>query len=716
MSKYRFLFFFLFSFAVFLFIIASPLSAKSDGKDLNILIITIDTLRADKLGCYGNGQIETPNIDSLADNGILFSRAFALTPTTLPSHTNIFLGTTPLYHGVHDNFNSSVQEEFLTLAEYLKTFDYATGAFIGAFPLDSRFGLSQGFDVYDDGYEKVSTHKFAYGERAAENVIQNALGWVDKQNTRWFLWIHCFDPHDPYDPPDPFKDLYKNNPYDGEVAHVDFALGRLLGFLKEKNLFNKTIVIFTSDHGESLGQHGEIYHGYYAYNSILWIPLILSIPGINPSRVDHYVSHIDIFPTLCDLLQIEKPPFLQGQSLLPAIKNKRMPNGTIYIESLFPYLNRGWAPIRGFIQGKEKFIDSPIPELYNLEKDFDEANNLAEHVELNRYRNHLARIIENLSLPEKTANKKHIDREAMKILSSLGYISSPQLSTKKTFGPEDDVKMLLPHGNRAEVAMDLYRKGDTQNAILMLKKIIEEERKIDLAYAYLAEIYQNTGRQDEALEVLELGIERHPSSFMILTNYSHYLISAERYDRVIQVITKNITNRINSDPEIWNCLGFAYWKTGNDVDAIDAFERAISLDNEYANVFNNLGALYFSLFNKTNIQKYCTQALHYYKKAIELDPNHIPAYNWLGLIHRKLGNLEEAIYFWEKVLELKLDFSETIYNLSQAYLDIENPTKALDLLSRYKEKYYPLLNKNEKEQLDAFIKKCISKIHDHSLH
>jgi arylsulfatase A-like enzyme/Flp pilus assembly protein TadD len=686
----------------------TSLSSSTGGKKIkkNVLLITIDTLRADKLGCYGSTEVRTPAIDSLAGRGVLFSRAFAITPSTLPSHTNILLGTTPLYHGVHDNFNAQVENKFLTLTELLKSSGYSTGAFVGGFPLDSRFGLSQGFDVYDDEYEKVSTHKYAYGERRAENVVDRALEWLKLQSAPWFLWIHCYDPHDPYAPPEPYADLYANSPYDGEVAYVDSALEKLFRYLNQHDLYSNSLIIFTADHGESLGQHGEIYHGYLASNSVLRIPLIFSVPGIPSARIDQNVSHLDIFPTVCDVLDIQAPPFLQGTSLKPALQGRTMPERIIYFESLFPYINRGWAPMRGFIEGKEKFIDSPIPELYNLEQDFAEAENLAGQAELGRYRKLFAQVIKEKSVPEESGKKRKIDRESLKILSSLGYISSPLLTAKQNFGPEDDVKALLPYGNRAEEAMNLYKKGQVDEAILMLQEVIKEEKKIDLAFAYLADIYHRTGKQKEALDVLKEGLEHHPNSFIIITDYTHYLISAERYDDAIHVIEQNVIPRMDFDAEIWNCLGLAYWRTGRDQESIGAFEKAISLDDEYANVFNNLGAVYLSLFARTDEQQHFLRAVQNYTRALQLDPHHVAACNGLGYAHRKAGNLEEAISFWQKAVDMETGFSQTIYDLSQAYIQRGDHLRALNLLLRAKQKFYSSLSRNEKQKLDAAINKA----------
>jgi len=354
-------------------------SARNRGQaSLNVLLITIDTLRPDRLSCYSREHLETPNIDGLAEKGILFTKAFAHTSTTFPSHVNILLGTVPLYHGVHDNSTFIVEDRFLTLAEHLKGYGYSTGAFIGAFPLDSKFGLAQGFDVYDDDYRGDRYQKFSYVERKAEIVVDKALEWLREQSAPWFLWIHCWDPHHPYDPPEPFHTQYKDHLYDGEVAYVDSILGRLFDYMQTNGLTENTLIVLTGDHGEGLGEHGELTHGYFAYNSTIWIPLIITIPGENKEQVTQMVTHTDIFPTVCDVLRIEKEPFLQGLSLLPAIKGKKLPRRPVYFESLYPYYSRQWAPLRGYIYEEEKYIETPIPEVYDLDKDFNELHNLAK--------------------------------------------------------------------------------------------------------------------------------------------------------------------------------------------------------------------------------------------------------------------------------------------------------------------------------------------------
>ena len=308
--------------------------AQKKQDAVNVLLISIDTIRPDRLGCYSTKYLRTPHIEALAARGVVFERAFAHTPLTLPSHTNILLGITPPFHGVRDNSKFRVREDFISLAEHLNEKGYSTGAFVGAFPLDSRFGLDQGFDVYDESYPSSSGTLLSFPERNAGQVIQAARDWLEKQCPPWFLFVHIWDPHVPYIPPPPFNETFKDDFYSGEVAYVDSELGKLLADLENRELTKRTLIILTGDHGESLGEHGELTHGYFAYNSTLWVPLIMAGPGINPGRTNEDVCHVDIFPSVCDLLEIDKPPFLQGVSLLPLMRGKKIEKRAIYFESL----------------------------------------------------------------------------------------------------------------------------------------------------------------------------------------------------------------------------------------------------------------------------------------------------------------------------------------------------------------------------------------------
>jgi len=687
---------------------ASP-AFKKEKPEWNVILISIDTLRADRLSCYSRKHLETPNIDSLAKRGVLFSKAFANTPATLPSHTDMFTGTTPLYHGVHENGTFVLQDEFLTLAEHLKSFGYSTGAFVGAYPLDSRFGLAQGFDVYDDDYSSPSSHGLAYVERKAELVVDSALEWLQAQDSPWFLFLHCFDPHDPYDPPEPFKSKYKNNFYEGEIAYVDHALEKFLSYIEEKGLYDETIIIFTGDHGESLGQHGEITHAYFAYNTTLQVPLIISVPGVKPGRIEQYVSHVDIFPTVCDALKIKAPSFLHGTSLLPALKGKKIVKKPIYFEAMYPYYSRGWAPLNGYIANGVKFTESPIPELYNIEQDFDELKNLAEEKKLDKYRKQLVKIIKEQFLPESMKAEQKIDRESLEKLKSLGYISSPQVPKKKKFGPEMDIKTLLPFHNKSMGAMKLYKEGNVAEATRLLKEVITERMDIDIAYSNLATIYKETGRLGEALEVLKLGLDNLPSSYEVFSTYINYLIDAGQFDEGIKLFKEKSLRQMGHDPEIWNYLGVAYYKKGDFDNAILAYKQALSLDKDYPVAYCNLGTSYFSLSLKSKDETFLQKSIQAYKKAIELDSDYASPYNGLGSAYRYYGRLADAILILEKALSLNPDFGNALYNLGMTYLDKGYKAKALVCFNKYKEKYYRVLPLKERQKLEALIKKCNEK-------
>jgi len=670
---------------------------------LNVLLITIDTLRVDRLSCYTSEHLQTPAIDKFAERGVLFSRAFANTSTTLPSHTNILCGTTPLYHGVHDNFNFVLNKEFLTLTEHLKTFGYSTGAFIGGFPLDSRFGLDQGFDVYDDDFGKKSEL-----EIQAEHVVNKALSWLEIQENPWFLWVHCYDPHNPYEPPEPFLKQNENDVYNGEVTYVDHVLERLYSYLEKNGLFNNTLIVFTGDHGEALGQHGEVTHGFFAYNEVIRVPLIICSPEISKDQIGQYVSHIDIFPTVCDLLDVKKPAFLQGISLMPAIKGKKIPARALYFESLYPFYSRGWAPLRGFIQKEEKYIDSPIPELYEIEIDFVELNNMAKRKKLEDYKKQLDRIIEDQSNSETPASKKTIDREALRKLESLGYISNPNLAVIENFGPDDDIKTLLPLNNKAFLTNKLYKKGEISiNAAMeSLKEIITRTQKIDGAYEGLASLYREMGRLDNAIEVLQQGIGYHPSSFEILRDLVRYLSEAGKHHDVISICNDIYVVQMDFSSDIWNFLGYAYWKTGDLERARETYEKALSIDSENPSLLINYGNVCLSIFHKTNKWNFHRKAIEFFKKAVELDSKNAQAYSGLGTAHLIFRDLDAAINDWKKVLEILPSHADSAYNISRAYLVKGNKQKALDLLQQYMKTYSGLMSPAEKQRFNELMQKC----------
>jgi arylsulfatase A-like enzyme/Tfp pilus assembly protein PilF len=672
---------------------------------LNVLLISLDTIRPDRISCYSPKYLKTPHVDALAAKGVLFERAIAHNPLTLPSHVNMLVGTTPLHHGVHENTKFILAEDFLTVAEYLKERGYSTGAFVGAFPMDSRFGLSQGFDVYDDSYPSKESSAFTFQERNAGQVIQSALSWLEKQSSQWFSFIHIWDPHSPYSPPEPFKKKFKNDPYSGEVAYVDSELGKLFDYLESNNLMENTLIVLTGDHGESLGDHGEDTHGYFAYNSTLWIPLIIAGPGIRTSNVDEYVSHTDIFPTICEVLGIEKPSFLQGVSLLPLMKGKKIRKRAIYFESLVPYYNRGWAPLRGFIEEKKKFMDSPLPEYYNLENDFKEEKNLVQDINLEEQKKKMKELIDGLSSPSRLQSARSPDSDTLKKLRSFGYISSRATQLKKSYGPEDDLKTLLPFQQKQSVAMRLLEENRIPEAVKLLNDIIQERKDFATVYNNLANVYESQGLVNEALAVMESGYKNNPENYRIISTFGFFLVKNGKLDKGIEFLQKSL-EIIDHDPDVWTHLGIAYSQMGEVQKALDSYGKALSLDDTDALIYNNLGLLHFAIFGQTkNIQNH-TRALESYRKAIELDPGLASAYNGLAGVYHVVGQIDNAISLWKKALELEPDYDFPIYNLGVAYFEKGNKAQSLIYFERYLSLKNYTISPEERRKIYAFIEKC----------
>ncbi|UCC39775.1 MAG: sulfatase-like hydrolase/transferase [Candidatus Aminicenantes bacterium] len=657
----------------------------SRSNSLNILLVTIDTLRADYLSCYGNKLVKTPNIDQLAKEGILFNHAFAHNVVTLPSHINILTGTYPLYHGVRDNAGFRLDEAFLTLAEVLKQNGYKTSAFIGAFPLDDRFGLAQGFDLYDDFYGDTSAQNdFSFTERRAEKVIEPAIEWINQnKESHWFCWVHLFDPHAPYNPPQSFMDKYPDNFYGGEVAYTDFALGNLLKFLRKSEVKKNTLIVVTSDHGEGLGDHKEKTHGVFAYNSTLHIPLIFYQPKIfrEPKAVSQRVRHIDIMPTILDILKIKIPKEVQGLSLIPLIENPRKERvDDSYFEALTANLNRNWAPLQGILSERFKYIELPVEELYDVESDYPEENNLAggKRSVVEKLNKKLKTLITKYSSKESREIKRiKEDAETLKKLRALGYVgNSRQKSSKKTYSKEDDPKQLIELDNMSHEAINVYLQGSPQQAIEIFTDIINRRPDMSLTYSQLSFVYRDVGQIDKAIETLEKGVALNLSNNQdLLAKLGIYLQETGQFDRSMEILQAVLT----MDPEhaeALNYLGICHWRSGQHDKAIESFEKLIVLDSGYASAYNNLGSVYLS-------KKQYDLAAEQFKKAIKYDQGLAGPYNGLGVIYANKGDDFSAIKNWKKAVELDSKQYDALYNLGILLTKMDRFKEAVEYLEQF---------------------------------
>jgi arylsulfatase A-like enzyme len=336
------------------------------------VIITLDTTRADRLSPYGFMNVSLPHLERLARNGIVFDNATSVAPLTLPAHTSLFTGLVPPAHGVRDNASAPLSDDRVTLAERMRDAGFRTGAFVGSIVLDPERGLQQGFETYR-GVPRDATDR---RQRRGEEVVDDAVAWLEAVGgDRFFLWTHLYDPHRPYDAPEPYGLTYAHNPYVGEIAYADAQIGRLLDALERRRLLDRTLVIVTADHGESLGAHGERDHGIFIYEDVIRVPLIVRGPGLRPARVGEVVRLIDLMPTVLDIAGAPVP-HVDGVSLTDLLAGRqRAPDLTAYAESLYPE-RFGWSALRSVRHGNMKFIDAPRPEVYDLADDPFEMRNL----------------------------------------------------------------------------------------------------------------------------------------------------------------------------------------------------------------------------------------------------------------------------------------------------------------------------------------------------
>ncbi len=434
---------------------------------------------------------------------------------------------------------------------------------------------------------------------------------------------------------------YSSDPYSGEVAYVDQELGKLLADGRKNGWTDRTLVVLTGDHGESLGEHGESTHSYFAYNSTLHIPLLIAGPGIKSSRVKDAVAHIDLFPTVCDLLGVAPPAGLQGESLAPALAGKAGKARPIYIESLEAFLNRGWAPLHGYIENGKKFIDLPIPELYDLEKDFGEKTNLAAGTDLAAYRKKLDDLRKS-SGARPAQSDRRVDAETRDRLRSLGYLVSPVTKVKSKFGPEDDLKTLAPLDQKLTMAEVLKRAGKVAESVKMYEELIKAKPDFAAPYDFLYQLYRSQNLLGEGLAVLERGYKANPDNYILVAAYGIALVKAGRLDAGTTVLEK-AAGAFDQDAEVWHSLGIATFQKGNPAKALEYFERALALAPGDALINDNMGAALTRIAMQKKSAADLERALTVYQAAATADPTLASAHNGLGGVYMLMGRRDEAI-------------------------------------------------------------------------
>ena len=604
-----------------------PVFAAAQKPDL--LLITIDTLRADHLGSYGHKTIRTPNLDALAAGSLFFENAVCPAPLTLPSHTSLMTGKYPIHHGIHDNAGI-VDAKELTLAEILRTNGYNTYAFVGGFPLDHRFGLNQGFDFYDDTFPREKNRSLDFrSERTAADVVAAVQRTTIKRP--FFAWVHFYDPHAPY----------RNNGYKGEIEYVDKQIGALI----KKFQRSSTVIAVAGDHGESLGEHGEWTHRIFVYDSTMKVPFWILGPGIPEQRVQKQVRLIDFLPTVLGFLKIKVPENLDGV-ILPREAGK-----SAYLESRFPQLELGWSPMAAIRSQEWKYIHAPKPELYHLTADPAEKTNLFAQ------KKEVAKKMQ-AQLPDAgeppALQKEKISPEMAEQLASLGYVGGGSNPGSSNIDPKDRIQIW----NQIEKAVDLEHSKPSES-IEILERALKSDPQNPMILGFLAQKYAEAGRLKEAKTILTKVLQRDSTNPLALHRMGTVCLKlgepleAKKHAEILRNLEKG-----NVDALI--LLTQANLALRKPELAMENLQSALRLDPRDAELRNDLGNLYLQ-------SKQSAKAREQFQLVLKTDPRNVQALNGAAMCFFTEGNWKESETKLRDALRLSANDPQTKMNLALLY-------------------------------------------------
>jgi len=663
---------------------AAAFGPEGPGSQTSILLVTIDTLRADRVGCYGARGVQTPTMDALAAQGVRFENAYAQVPITLPSHAVILSGTYPTYNGVRDFTGTGVPANVGLIAEAFQRQGYRTAAFVSAFVLDSSWGFRRGFETYDDHFDprQFETRNPGSIERRADETIDRALAWFKthgsgREATRpFFVWLHLFDPHSDYNPPEPFRSQYAGRLYDGEVAYTDSQLARLFDHLKRTGVYDRALIVLLSDHGESLGEHGEDEHGFFIYHSTLRVPMIFKLPSrsAGPRVVRQPVGTIDVAPTLLELLKIRDPLSrqFQGTSLASLLLGKAADSDQrVYAETYYPRNSFGWSPLRSLTTRRYHYIDAPRPELYDLASDPEENSNLlaSKRAEAAALRERLLDVERRYAAQAAPARSgPPLSPETLEKLKSLGYVaySAPAASTATASlaDPKDRVKVF----KTILRAADLASAGRLDSSNTLLRSIEAEEPKLYLIPFMMAENAARARRWTEAQQLFLACLKLNPSFPQAIMGLARALIAQGKSPQARPWLEL----AVHENPHnflAYHGLGLAARQEKKFEEARQHFARAIEEKSNYAPSHQELGILLVEM------QRYA-EALAALQRAAALGSENAVLANHLGIVYANTDRVREAIESYRKALSLKSDYAPARLNLAFAYLKTGDRTSA----------------------------------------
>ena len=646
---------------------AAPLTVRP-----NVILITIDTVRADHLGCYGAQGVSTPTLDALAHDGIVFERAIAQVPLTFPSHASIMTGLYPFQTGAQDFTSPPLDSRFRTIAQALREHGYATGAVVSSFALDHSWGLARGFDFYDDAFSQESYNKRELGlvERKAEESVTHALSWLRRTPKRpFFLWLHLYDPHSPYDPPEPFHSKFADRLYDGEIAYADQQLGRLIEWLKNARLYDGTLLVVASDHGESLGDHGEKEHGFFLYNSTLRVPLIVKPPartGSKAGRVSDPVEVLGIAATILRMAGMDDPM----TKLASALVGKGDKSGAAYSETFYPFNSFGWSPLHSLQSGRFHFIEAPSAELFDVVTDPDEKNNLApvQGATLAVLRQKLQAILQKGSYKHAATTSSTLSPEGQEKLRALGYFAyhSPVPQATLLDGLPDP-KTKLSEFNALLEAQDAVHARDFARGQALLNAIREKDPGMYIVPFYLGEAALAQREWEQASTEFRNCLQLSPEFEPAMTGFARSLTFQGKAEEAREWAQKALALNPQSYQALYE-LGFLE-SSRDRKRAIEYYKKAVAIQPSYAALQRDLGTLELQEAN-------FAESAEHLEKAIDLGLNDASILNSLGLAYGRTQRLEKAVEAYKKALVLSPDTAEIHLNLAVAYERLQRGKQA----------------------------------------
>jgi choline-sulfatase len=683
--------------------------------DLNVIVITLDTTRADRIGAYGWKPTPTPNLDRLASEGTLFEHAAAPAPLTLPVHSSLFTAKYPPQHGVRDNGGFFLAEAETTMAERLKAAGMNTGGFVGAYVLDRKWGIAQGFDRYVDDFDlsKFETPSLGEVERPANEVADRALEWLASvKASRFFAWLHFYDAHSPYTPPPEYRARYASQPYVGEIAFVDAQIGRVRAFLDEERLLDRTIVVVIGDHGESLGDHGESTHGFFVYQSVLQVPLVIRAPyeALRGRRVADLVRTVDVMPTVLDLADLPLPEQVEGQSVVPLMTGAVREMGLgAYAEAVYPRYHYGWSELRSLTSERFKFIEAPRPELYDLVQDPDETHNLYD--ERRPLADRMAAVLSE-SHSHTAGDVKpaaEVDPDTRARLAALGYVgtfaAAPAGDRSALADPKDKIELFNLISRARE---QLHDQHDSEAGLATLRQVVASDSHVVDAWLMIGNEYSRRRELPRALEAFQRALALKPDYDIAVFNMANVYRSMGKDDEAL-VGYRRLLELDPRNAQAHQAVAQVLVDHGRLDEAQQSLNRALDIQPAMAAARNTLGALrlkqgdvaggereiraalaqnaqlrhaHFNLALAAEQRGDAEGAIAEYRKEIELFPGNYMAQFNLGKVYEKRGNTAGQRAAYRAAIESNPQFAEGHLFLAKLMFDLGDRAEAVKLAQR----------------------------------